>query len=246
MTIFFLPSWNGHLYLSSKEESSVVKVYEVFNKVEKKLISVPKGDLSKGFSFVMSSMSPSKGDVFICGDHSNTYPLFSLCKKIFNNLKLVIFDAHPDVEVDCGVASHEDWLRVLIREKFVKPREVMIIGLRSFSRKELEFLRDNKITVFTPIDVLNNLDLIIKKLRSLDAPVYLSCDIDVLDPDIAPGVYYREMGGLLYEELENLINIIKDKIVFSDICEFLLDNDIDNKTLSIVVNLIELLNRSSS
>lgn len=70
-------------------------------------------------------------------------------------------------------------------------------------------------------------------------PVYLSLDIDGIDPAFAPGVSHRELGGLTSREVSNLIHQINTPLVDADIVEFNPNKDIDNMTAQLAAKLVK-------
>ena len=243
MKILFVPNWNGHLHISDKDDDSVRRIfYELKTEHDKIIVETIKNDINKTQELIKKEYVKHLSTDFVLtlnGDHSNTYPLVEEFSKYSEDFKLVIFDAHPDVEEDSGVVSHEDYLRFLIKNKIIKPENIYLFGIRMFSRLELEFLESIGVNYFTIVDILRDKDKINKILESLSGPIYLSVDIDVLDPDDAPGTYYSEHCGLYIEELENFILLIKDKITGADINEYFSEKDIDDKTKN---NTIRIMN----
>ncbi len=105
-----------------------------------------------------------------------------------------------------------EWLYFLIKEKIVKSENVILIGIRNADVKELEFIKKYKIKIFTSKQLFNNLenscDTIMEYAKDF-SDLYISIDIDCLDPAFAPGTGYLEPGGLSTRELIYLIQRIK-------------------------------------
>jgi len=245
--INFIPNWNGHLYLQQYEDNSIIKLYNELNHKNKTLIKITQNNINRTFSTIQQEFQKNinQFQLSVTGDHSNSYPLIkTFSKNHGNDFKLVIFDAHPDVEIGTDVVSHEDYLRFLIEENYVKPENVYLFGLRTFSRTEYEYLKEKKINFKTITDILNNPESIKKILKELTGKIYFSFDIDVLDPDVAPGTYYQEYCGLYLEELFEYINILKSKISSADFTEYYSEKDDELETtkinaLKIIQKLIE-------
>jgi len=222
-------------------------------KIEKNNIENTNKIIEEEFSLAQKEFSKI---ISITGDHSNSYPLIkSYAKKKKDSLthkvrseyfeqnsksfKLVIFDAHPDVEVSTDSITHEDYLRNLVDDKIVDPQNIYLFGIRTFSREEFEYLIDKKINFWSISDVLKNKNSIKKILKELSGDIYISIDIDVLDPDDAPGTYYREWCGLHIEELIEFIEILKPKTNHFDITEFYAEKDENEITQKNVLKLID-------
>ncbi len=186
-------------------------------------------------------LKESQADIFLGGDHSLTYYFF---KAIANrNTGLVIFDAHPDVYESFEFPTYEDWLFHLIKDSLVKPENIILVGLRNYHEKEIKFLKENKIKFFTMKQIYENIqdtcDLVMEISRQFDR-LYLSIDIDVIDPAFAPGVGYPEPGGLTSRELIYFIQRLKllKNLSKVDIVEVNPDKDINNITSRLAAKLI--------
>src|SRR3989344_7792319 len=150
------------------------------------------------------------GEIYIGGDHSISYYVF---KKFFkNNAGILIFDAHPDLFQHFNKPMQTDWLYFLIKENLIKAENIILIGIRNSDMKEISFLKDYKIKYFSMRSLFNNLqnscDAIMELARSF-SDLYISIDVDVLDPAFAPGTGYLEPGGLSTRELLYLLQRIK-------------------------------------
>lgn len=181
-----------------------------------------------------------EGDLFLGGDHSISFEIFSknLCEG------LLIFDAHPDVYQEFNSATHLDWLKFLIDEGKVNGEKVMIVGLRSFHKKEIDFLREKKVKFLTMKNIFDNgvvnvCDSIME-FSSRFKSLYLSIDLDVVDPAFAPGVGYVEPGGLSSRELIYFIQRLKNlkNLKKIDIVEVNVDKDINNMTAKLAAKLV--------
>ena len=158
--------------------------------------------------------------VFIGGDHSVTLPLLRAAKAKHGSLALVHFDAHCDTWQDhFGEPSgHGTWTYEAIQEGLVSAKHTVQIGLRSSGDKAArEYVKNQGGLIFTARD-LRGLDgaallPVIQTIKNRlgKRPVYITLDIDCLDPAFAPGTGTPEPGGLsstqvltLLEELSTL------------------------------------------
>ncbi|MCD6248407.1 MAG: agmatinase [Hadesarchaea archaeon] len=128
------------------------------------------------------------------GEHTLTY--FAL--RAFDDVYLLQFDAHRDLREEYRgkrVCHATVTRRVLER---LPPERLIQLGTRSCSKEEEEFAREVGIRTFTAEDLLEDLRGVADKVRELvgDSPVYLTLDLDVLDPAFAPAVSTPEPGGL--------------------------------------------------
>jgi agmatinase len=146
--------------------------------------------------------------VILGGDHSITEPNVHACVAAHGPVGLVHFDTHTDTGAETfGVElSHGTIMRRLVEEGSVDPRRYVQIGLRGYWPGDEEFAwqRERGITSLFMHDVR---DLGIKEVvgRAVEAvgggPVFLTVDIDVLDPAFAPGTGTPEPGGMTTAEL---------------------------------------------
>ncbi|MEK6840863.1 MAG: arginase family protein [Nanoarchaeota archaeon] len=152
--------------------------------------------------------------IFLGGDHSVSYSLgkafFDYCRASGKNPCLIVFDAHPDcmpaVPEDSKTPTHEEWLRSLVKYGF--PAEnILLVGIRNSDPSETEFLSKNRIRVIgmnqLMEDIADTCDTIME--FSNQKELYLSLDIDVVDPAFAPATGYLEPGGLTSRQFLYLI-----------------------------------------
>ncbi len=143
--------------------------------------------------------------IILGGDHSITYPCFKAFSKQFDNPGIIVFDAHPDCENNFSPPTHEDYLRVLIEEKYLRKSNIIIVGLRRWDTKEYDYLKKNKIKFFSMKEIISEgLTEVSEALMSAAlnfGSLYISLDIDVLDPAFAPGTGYLEPFGMNTQDL---------------------------------------------
>ncbi|MEM4396067.1 MAG: arginase family protein [Candidatus Woesearchaeota archaeon] len=175
-------------------------------------------------------------DATIGGNHVISYATIKSFKKKYPYGKVIIFDAHPDVESDFFI-SHEDYLRILINEKILKNKDVILIGLRNASNEELKFLKSKKIKYFSAKDVYFNEKKVINFLSKLKGPCFISIDIDVFDPSFAPGTGYIESFGISPFQFLKIIEALKDIRMF-DIIEINCEKDIKRITINLAARII--------
>lgn len=143
--------------------------------------------------------------VFIGGDHSVTLPLLRAAKARHGQLALVHFDAHCDTWQDhfAEPSGHGTWTYEAIKEELVSAEHTVQIGLRSSGDKAArEYVKNQGGLIYTARDVRGldgaNLQPLIQSIKTRlgDRPVYVTLDIDCLDPAFAPGTGTPEPGGM--------------------------------------------------
>ena len=158
------------------------------------------------------------------GDHSITFPIMRAIAHVYPKVTLVHFDAHPDLydEFDGNRHSHACPFARILEEKLAS--RLIQIGLRTINGHQREQaqkfgVEQYEMRALPPAKVLN-----------LSGPVYVSFDVDVLDPAFAPGVSHREPGGLSMREAIRYIHAIEGQIVGADIVEYNPLRDVDGIT----------------
>ncbi|RLF25204.1 MAG: agmatinase [Thermoprotei archaeon] len=149
-----------------------------------------------------------KKPLILGGEHTLTYAALSKIVERNEDIALIYLDAHTDLydEYPPGQRiSHATVLRRILEQ--IHGLEVLIIGARSSSSEELSFAERNNIIIVTPYSSLNDVYSILKDTIK-NRQVYLSLDIDVLDPSIVPGVGNPEPGGYSYRELLHILSWI--------------------------------------
>ncbi|RBQ24102.1 N(1)-aminopropylagmatine ureohydrolase [Candidatus Methanobinarius endosymbioticus] len=162
--------------------------------------------------------------IVIGGEHSLTSsPIKALSTKYnIENIVIIHLDAHMDIidEYQGEKCSHAT---VMKRVHDLNPKEIIEIGIRSASLEEKEFVdsQDN-ITILTAKQTNENFESIENKINTLDSnvPIYLSIDIDVLDPLYAPNVGNPIPNGISPATIEKITEILANKnIVGFDLVE---------------------------
>lgn len=137
------------------------------------------------------------------GEHTLTY--FAL--KALEDVYVLQLDAHRDLREEYrGMRlCHATVMRRVLDT--VPPERLIQLGTRSCSKEEEEFARGAEVRTFTTEQVLDDFQLILEKVLDLvgESPVYLTLDLDVLDPAFAPAVSTPEPGGLSTLDLMRLV-----------------------------------------
>lgn len=155
--------------------------------------------------------------LFLGGDHSITYASVKALQEASTaDFGVVYFDAHPDLyqTYNGNRYSHACVVKRLIEENIVLGTHVIQVGIRAPTTEQVRFATRNDVTMVQMKDITNDI------LADLDFDnLYLSFDMDVLDPAYAPGVGNPEPGGLSTRELVEVIRQIEGDIIGFDIVE---------------------------
>ncbi|MBR0696573.1 arginase family protein [Bradyrhizobium lablabi] len=192
----------------------------------------------------------SEGGVpfLIGGDHAISYPAVAAVAAKFPNLLLVQFDSHHDAtdpaEWDCEY-NHGTWVRNLIQDGSISGNRVIQIGIRDFqwSHSGAAFISKEAVNVFPCSEMTEPRG--ISRLASLlgkhaNAPVYLSLDIDCVDPAFAPGTGEHMVGGFTSREIVGLIDLVVSspiRLVGTDLVEVVPALDIGGRTCALAAHL---------
>lgn len=163
---------------------------------------LPHGDVAGALTAIEAQAAPLAHLVALGGDHTVTLGLLRALAKKAGPLALIHFDAHVDTWPDTfGQApSHGSVFHHAITEGLVDPRHMIQIGIRSpMARAVRDWTTGRGVRIVTAEDVhLQGPEAVAAAVRAAVAerPVYLSFDIDALDPSQAPGTGTPEVGGL--------------------------------------------------
>lgn len=152
----------------------------------------------------------------IGGEHLVSLPLVRAAFARYPELAVVQFDAHADLREDyLGVRlSHACVMRRIA--EFVPPSRLVQLGIRSATREEAAFARER--TRFYPLRVASAVEEAVAGLRG--RPVYVTIDVDVLDPAYAPGTGTPEPGGIAPQELFEALRALESlDVVGADVVE---------------------------
>lgn len=181
------------------------------------------------------------------GDHSISIPIFNLLSKLSNGpIGIIYLDAHTDLSdtFDGSPFSHACPLRRALDNQNIRPENVLLVGTRSFEIEPLRFIEKHKIKTYTP-DVIMARGMkdiareVVVRLEGIEN-IYLSIDIDVLDPAYAPGTGIPEAGGISTLDLVTFIRGLDGlNIVAADIVEVSPPLDVNDITSFAALRIIK-------
>ena len=147
------------------------------------------------------------------GDHAVSLPIVRAYARRFDRLNVLHLDAHPDLydEYEGNRFSHACPFARIMEEGLV--RQVVQVGIRTMNPQQRAQAQRFGVSVIEMRDWHPGVSL------KLDSPLYLSLDMDVLDPAFAPGVAHQEPGGLSTREVLRLIHSLPEPLVGADIVE---------------------------
>ena len=168
----------------------------------------------------------------IGGEHLITLPEIKAVSKFYKDLAIVHFDAHTDLREEYlgEEMSHSAVIRHA--SKIVAPENIKQIGIRSGMKEEFEFMKKHGTLVhkFEELDVLKS-----KK-------IFVTVDLDVLDPSVMPGTGTPESGGMQFRELIDWFKYLKNfDIIGADVVELAPDYDASGVSTAVAAKVIREL-----
>ncbi len=162
---------------------------------------------------INDSLFKGKTPLSLGGDHSVTYPVIRAFNSHFPDLTMIHFDAHPDLydEFEGNGLSHACPFARIMEEKLAK--KLVQIGIRTLNDHQHKQAQKFGVEI-VPMAALPAYNFI-----KDPGPIYVSFDMDVLDPAFAPGVSHWEPGGMSVREAISHLHAIKGKIVGADVVE---------------------------
>lgn len=165
-------------------------------------------------------LADNKKSFGIGGEHLVTLPQIKAYKEKYPDLTVVHFDAHCDLREDYlgEKLSHASVIRRVT--EIIGKENLYQIGIRSGEQIEFQWMKENK-------TLLTDMSEAAKIFQSLkDKPVFITLDIDVLDPSIMPGTGTQEAGGMTFRELISWLLLLRNNnIVGMDLVELSPDYD---------------------
>lgn len=158
--------------------------------------------------------------VMLGGEHSLSYPFVKACKEKYPDLGFVVLDAHMDMR---EIFNNEKNSHACISRHVIEDltQKFVSIGIRSGTREEYEYVREKKIKIYSAEDVYSKgIEKIIAEfLDYIIGPIYLSIDMDAIDPAYAPALGTPEPYGLTPRDIRTVISCLAPYIVGFDLVE---------------------------
>lgn len=170
--------------------------------------------------------------IFIGGDHSVTYPLIKGMHKALGDFDILHFDAHPDCyhEFEGNPLSHACPFSRIMEEGLCK--RLVSVGIRTASGHQRE-QRDKFGIEWLEMREHRNWPTL-----TFERPVYITFDMDTLDPSVVPGVSHHEPGGMSVREALDVIHAVNVPIIGADIVELNPTRDINDVTAMVTAKFI--------
>jgi arginase len=169
------------------------------------------------------------------GDHSVTYPLLRGLAANAPSFSILHFDAHPDLydEFLGNRYSHACPFARIMEEGLA--RRLVQVGIRTLNTHQADQARR------FGVEIVPMTDLDPARVPIPEGPLYVTFDLDGLDPSVAPGVAHREPGGLTFREVLSILGRVKGPVIGADIVELVPSLDPTGMTATVAAKLAKEL-----
>lgn len=166
------------------------------------------------------------------GDHSITYPIMRAIARVHPRVAILHIDAHGDLydEFEGDRFSHACPFARIMEEELCG--QLVQVGIRTLTPHQRDQIRR------FDVDTIEMQHFAGGARPRISGPVYLSIDLDGLDPAFAPGVSHREPGGLSVRDVLSMIHALDGSIVGADVVEFNPSQDLGNLTASVAAKIV--------
>jgi arginase len=171
------------------------------------------------------------------GDHSITWPIVRAVRRHASRLTILHLDAHPDLyhALDGDPGSHGSPFARIMEERLAD--RLIQCGIRTLNAHQRDQARRFGVEIHPMRD---GLEAMLAAARRLQGPVYLSVDLDALDPAFVPGISHPEPGGLSTREALTIIQAIpRGCLIAADIVELNPVNDLRDLTARVAGKLVK-------
>lgn len=203
-------------------------------------LEFPLGNTVKSLELIKDNVKQIYDDgkrlLGIGGEHLVTYPEIVAISDVYgDDLAIVHFDAHTDLrdEYMGEKLSHSAVIKLCSR--YVRPENIKQIGIRSGMKEEWEFMKRNN-TFIKDNNAYKSLDCLLGK------KVFITVDLDVLDPSVMSGTGTPESGGMSFNELMGWFEYLKKfDIIGADVVELAPDYDTSGCSTAVATKVIREL-----
>ncbi|MGA9277540.1 agmatinase family protein [Ilumatobacter sp.] len=192
-----------------------------------------RGDADVITTAVRAQVAAGRQIISLGGDHSVTFPILRAIGEVHDDLTVVHIDAHPDIydDLDGNPLSHASPFARALEAGCMTT--LVQLGIRTATRHQVEQGERWDVTMVSP-----------RQLASFDpsaltGPIYLSIDLDGLDPSCAPGVSHHEPGGLTVREVLDVIDSLPGPLVGADVVELNPTRDVVDMTAMVAAKLVK-------
>jgi agmatinase len=188
------------------------------------------------FDLIRKAAASTETSIFLGGDHMVSYPIVAGLAAVHGLLNILHFDAHPDIYHDFGgdpLSHASPFARIMENGLANRLVQVGIRTMNAHCRAQTERFG---------VEVVEMKDFAADAVPiPSGGPLYISIDLDALDPAFAPGVSHHEPGGLSTRELLSVLHRVREPIIGADIVEYNPTRDINGMTAVVAGKLVKEL-----
>jgi arginase len=198
-------------------------------------LSEDDGDRDRITEAVDSVLSRGTAPLSLGGDHSVTYPVLRAVARRYRQLSILHFDAHPDLydEFDGNRYSHACPFARIMEEGLAQ--RLVQVGIRTLNAHQQDQARR------FGVEIVGMDEFDPKQVPIPSGPIYVTIDLDGLDPAFAPGVAHPEGGGLSTRDVLRVLHRIDGPVVGADVVELLPSADEGGRTAAAAAKLAKEL-----
>jgi arginase len=184
-------------------------------------------------SAVYTEVAEGNKVISLGGDHSISYPILKAFAKKYKDLNILHLDAHGDLydTFEGSKFSHACPFARIMEEKLAS--RLISIGIRTLNTHQREQAKKFKVETIEMKDWVDSMEF------SFTGPVYISLDLDALDPAFVPGISHYEPGGFTTRQVISIIQRLQGNIVGADIVELNPHRDINNMTAMVAARFLK-------
>ncbi len=183
------------------------------------VLSGPDAMIERVYEVIRGLIQQEKLVVVLGGDHCLSLGAVRACRESFSRLSVLQMDAHADLR-DQYLGTR--YGQACVMRRILELCPICQVGVRSLSLEEKQFLVGEKLTPFYMSDMARGTSHIDGIVDSLSENVYITIDVDVLDPSIMPAVGTPEPGGMSWRQLLDIVESVAlhRRVVGFDLMEF--------------------------
>jgi agmatinase len=198
-------------------------------------LALSDSDVAADDKAIAKAVSTASIPLLLGGDHAVTYPIVASLAAQHGPVNILHFDAHPDIYADFegNPRSHASPFARIMEGGHA--RRLVQVGIRTLTRH----CRDQAEKYGVEILPMAGFD--VSQVTALEGPLYISVDLDGIDPSEAPGVSHPEPGGLRLREVLAAIHKQSAPIVGADVVELNPNRDVGGVTAILAAKLVREL-----
>ena len=179
-----------------------------------------------------ASLTNGFAPIALGGDHSITYPIMRAIARVHPSVTILHIDAHGDLydDFEGDRFSHACPFARIMEERLCA--RLIQVGIRTLTPHQRDQIKRHK------VDTIEMQHFAGGARPAVSGPVYLSIDLDGLDPAFAPGVSHREPGGLSTRDVLSMIHMLDGPIVGADVVELNPGQDPTGVTAAVAAKIV--------